>query len=189
MKRKACYEIRYIVTDVVSVPVSRLFKKSEAYRAAVGPGWGTVDWYSAANNYKAPVNRDKDDKTQVLFCDDDSSAVLYPRSGKEFSIFLDEAMLPKDFPKQSEVDAIITSDSCGFSFWQKDEGDINIFVTYDENGLIDTYRLDNWNGKPYDGETEILFSDLQSEYDYDHTSRAEIAGTYEYQKKMSGAAA
>ena len=39
-------EVRYIVTDVVSIPVFRLARKTEAYRQAVKPGWGTVEWYS-----------------------------------------------------------------------------------------------------------------------------------------------
>ena len=52
-------EVRYIVTDVVSIPVFRLVSKTEAYRQAVKPGWGTVEWYSAADGYKNPVDRDR----------------------------------------------------------------------------------------------------------------------------------
>jgi hypothetical protein len=53
---------------------------------ATRPGWGTVEWYSTINNYKAPVNCYKDDKTQVMYCDDDCSAVLYPKYGVEYVI-------------------------------------------------------------------------------------------------------
>jgi hypothetical protein len=170
---KASNETRYFVTDAVSIPVMRLRKKGEAYRMATGPGWGVVDT----------------DENRVLYCDEDASAVLYPEFGSEFVIAPYEEVNLKNAPKQSEVVAIIESNSCGYSFWQKDEGYIKIFVTYDKNGLIDTYRLDNWNGKPYDGETEISFSDLQSEYDHDNTNRAEITGTFEYEKKLNEAAA
>jgi hypothetical protein len=156
-------ELRYFVTDVVSIPVIRIAKKGEAYRMATGPGRGTVDWYGETNNYSLPVNRDKDDKSQVLYCDEDSSAVLYPKYGREYCIFPGEEINPKDFPKQAETGAIIISNSYGYSFWAKETSDVKIFVTYDENGLIDTCRLDNWNGKPYDGEIEISFCDLQRE--------------------------
>jgi hypothetical protein len=181
-------ETRYFVTDVVSVPVMRFAKKGKAYQAAISPGWGLVDWYSETNNYCQPVNRDKDDKSQVLYCDEDSSGVLYSRYGKEFCISSGEEIILKDAPKQAEVDAIIMSDSCGFSFWAKNESDVKIFVTYDEKGLIDSYRLDSWDGKPYDGETEISFSDLQSEEEHDKTDRAEIIGALEHQKAKGVAA-
>ena len=48
-------EIRYIVTDIVSIPVVRIAKKSEAYKDATKAGWGVVEWYSATNDYKTPV--------------------------------------------------------------------------------------------------------------------------------------
>jgi len=172
---KRINELRYFVTDVVSVPVIRMFRKGEAYRQATGDGWGTV-------------NSKIVDGKEVLYCDEDSYAVLYPMSGREFCISSGEEINLKDAPKQAEVDAIITSDSCGFAFWQKDEGDVKFFVTYDENGLIESYRLGNWSDKPYDEEKEITFNDLQSEEEHDKTDRAEIIGTFEYNKKLSGAA-
>jgi len=178
-------EVRYIVTDVVSIPVNRLVGKGDAYRTATGAGWGVVDWYSAVNNYTVPVNRDKDDKTQLLICDENTSAMLYSRCGHEFYIFPYEEINMKDIPRQAEVDAIIINDSCGYSFWEHEIGNVKIFVTYDENGLIDTYRLDNLTGKPCDDETEITFNDLQSEEDYDMISRADIPGTFEYNKKRT----
>jgi hypothetical protein len=178
-------ETRYIVTDVVSIPVIRARGKGEIYRMATVPGWGCVEWYSAENNYSAPVTHDKSDKTQQLSCDIDMSATLYPHCGAEFTIAPYEEINLKDAPSQSYTDAIIVSDSCGFTFWEKDNGDIKIFVTYDESGLIDSYRLDNWSGKPYDGETEITFEDLQSEYEHDTTDRAEIIGTFEHYRKTA----
>jgi hypothetical protein len=182
-------EVRYLVTDVVSIPVIRTVKKGEAYRNATVSGWGVVDWYSEINGYKVPVNRDKEDKTQVLYCDENSSAVLYPKYGREFVISPCEEVNLKDVPRQAEVDAMIFSDACGYSFWAKEPGDVKIFVTYDENGLIDTYRLDSWNGKPYDGEIEIPFCDLQSEDEYEKTNRAEIVGTLEHERKLKWIAA
>jgi hypothetical protein len=169
-------KLRYVITDVVSIPIMRLSKKGEAYRQAIGDGWGTVS-YEIVNGKK------------VAYCNEDSSAVLYPVCGKEFCIFPDEEINLKDAPKQAEVDAIITSDPCGYAFWAKDEGDVKIFVTYDENGLIDNFRLDNWSGKPYDGETEISFNDLQSEEEYDKTNRSDIIGTLEHERKLKEAAA
>jgi hypothetical protein len=182
-------ELYYFVTDIVSIPVSRTAKKGEAYKLATKPGYMLIDWYSETNNYSQPVSRDRDDKSQVLYCDDDSSGVLYPRYGKEFCISSGEEINLKDAPKQSEVDAIIISDSCGYTFWAKEESDVKIFVTYDDNGLIDSYRLDNWNGKPYDSEVEISITDLQSEEEHDKTDRAEIIGTLEYQRKLERATA
>lgn len=121
-------EVRYIVTDVVSIPVFRLASKTEAYRQAVKPGWGTVEWYSAADGYKNPVSRDRSDKTQQLVCDEDSSADLYTKNGGYFGISPYEGINTKEMPKQAECAAIIHSDSCGYDFWTED-GQIRIFVT------------------------------------------------------------
>lgn len=183
MKKKAT--CRYIVTDIASIPVCRLTGKFDAYRTATGAGWGVVEWYSPINNYSAPVNRDKSDKSQVMYCDEDSSATLYPRWGREYCISPYEEINLKNAPKQPETEAIIISDSCGFTFWEHEQGDVKIFVTYDENGLVDTYRFDNWTGKPYEGETEITFDDLQSEEEYDSISRVDIVGTLEYERSKS----
>jgi hypothetical protein len=144
-----------------------------------------VEWYSATNNYTTPVNRDKEDKTQSLYCDEDSSATIYSIYGREYTIFPYEEINLKDVPKQPEANAIIISDPCGWNFWENESGDVKIFVTYDENGLIDTYRLDNWTGKPYEGETEINFNDLQSQEEYETISRENIVGTFEYNKKIT----
>ena len=182
-------EVRYIVTDVVSIPVFRLVSKTEAYRQAVKPGWGTVEWYSAADGYKNPVSRDRSDKTQQLVCDEDSSADLYTKNGGYFGISPYEEINTKEMPKQAECAAIIHSDSCGYDFWTED-GQIRIFVTYDANGLIDSYRLEyGADVQPYDGETEIRFEDLyeRAEEDYRETYRAEIPGTVEYQHKQEAA--
>lgn len=182
-------EVRYIVTDVVSIPVFRLASKTEAYRQAVKPGWGTVEWYSAADGYKNPVSRDRSDKTQQLVCDEDSSADLYTKNGGYFGISPYEEINTKEMPKQAECAAIIHSDSCGYDFWTED-GQIRIFVTYDANGLIDSYRLEyGADVQPYDGETEIRFEDLYErvEEDYRETYRVEIPGTVEYQHKQEAA--
>lgn len=89
-------------------------------------------------------------------------------------------------PKQAECAAIITSDSCGLSFWAEDFSLIHIFVTYDENGLIDNYRVEYNDTTIYDGEVEISFDDLyeRAEEDYGDTYRAEIPGTVEYDHKL-----
>ena len=182
-------EVRYIVTDVVSIPVFRLARKTEAYRQAVKPGWGTVKWYSAADGYKNPVSRDRSDKTQQLVCDEDSSADLYTKNGGYFGISPYEEINTKEMPKQAACAAIIHSDSCGLDFWTED-GQIRIFVTYDVNGLIDSYRLEyGEDAQPYDGEMEIRFEDLyqQPEGDWKETYRAELPGTVEYQFKQEAA--
>ena len=189
-KNKKNYEFRFFVTDCVSVPVMRMARKGEAYKMAVGAGWGAVDWYSAINNYELPVNRDMTDTTQVLRCHEDYSAALYPchlkrGRGVEYSIVAYDNVNFREVPRQAETDTIIVSDPCGFSFWAKSDEDIKIFVIYDENGLIDTYRLEGWNGKPYDGETEIAFEDLQSEEDHNNIPRASIKGTFEYDRANS----
>jgi hypothetical protein len=173
--------IRYIVTDVVSIPVIRLGKKGDAYKYATKPGWGVVELYSAIDDYRFPVNRDSGDKTQVMYCDEDTSAIIYSRYGLEFVISPYEKINIKDAPSQSETEVITINNSGGFEFWEKHDGDVKIFVTYDENGLIDTYRFENWTGEPYDGETEISFHDLQSEEDFEKTKREDIIGTYEHE--------
>ena len=181
MRRKVI--TRYIVTDVVSIPVYRMMSKYEAYREATKDGWGVVNWYSATNNYRLPVNRDKSDKTQQLFCDEDTSAILYTKYGQEFYLSPNDEVIIKDIPSQSEVNTIIISGSYGFSFWTSKDTNIKIYVTYDENGLIDTYRIDTWNSRPYEDETEISFDDLQSYEEHEAISRADIFGTLEHAKK------
>ncbi len=84
MKKK--WEERYFVTAVASVPIYKGFSKTETYRQAAKPGWGTVEWYSAADGYKNPVTRDRNDKTQQLCCDEDCSADLYTKNGGYFGI-------------------------------------------------------------------------------------------------------
>ena len=174
-------EVRYIVTDVVSIPVYKLASKTEAYRQATAPGMGTVEWYSAADDYKNPVARDRSDKTQQLSCDEDSHADLYTKNGGYFGIYPYDEINVKEMPKQAEVETIIHADSCGYDFY----GPVKIFVTYDENGLIDTYRIEGKDEQPRDGETEIQFEDLyeRAEDDWDNTYRADIPGTLEYDRK------
>lgn len=42
-------EVRFIVTAVASIPVYKVFGKTEMYKQATKPGWSTVEWYSAAD--------------------------------------------------------------------------------------------------------------------------------------------
>ena len=171
MKKK--YEVRHIVTAVASIPVYKINGKTEAYKLAAKDGWGTV--YRDENN--------------ALVCDEDNSASLYTKNGGYFGIFPYEEINVKEMPKQAEVAAIIYSDSCGFTFWAEDFNQIHIFVTYDENGLVDTYRVEYGDSPIYDGEMEIRFEDLyqQPEGDWKETYRAEIPGTVEYQRKQEAA--
>ena len=188
MKKKD--ETRYFVTAVASVPVYKSASKTEMYRMATKPGWGAVEWYSAADDYKNPVARDRSDKTQQLCCDEDTSASLYTKNGGYFGIFPYEEINVKEMPKQAACAAIIYSDSCGYSIWAEDFNQIHIFVTYDVNGLIDSYRVEyGEDAQPCDGETEIRFEDLyqQPEGDWKETYRAEIPGTVEYQHKQEAA--
>jgi hypothetical protein len=137
-------EMRYFITNVVAIPVLRIAKKSDAYKQATKPSWGVVDTDSDGN----------------LFCDEDSHAILINKYGQSNLIYPYETLNPKEFYKQIECQVIIQGDSCGFSFWEKEEGDVKFFVTYDENGFIDTYRLAYWAEKPYDNEVEIKFKEL-----------------------------
>ena len=184
MKKK--WEVRYFVTAVASVPVYKAYSKTETYKQAAKPGWGTVEWYSAADGYKNPVARDRSDKTQQLCCDEDCSADLYTKNGGYFGIHAYEEIDTKEMPKQAECAAIILSDSCGLTFWAEDFSQIHIFVSYDENGLIDTYRVEYGDSPVYDGEVEISFDDLyqRAEEDWKETYRAELPGTVEYQFKQ-----
>ena len=184
MKKKD--ETRYFVTSVASVPVYKVASKTEMYRMATKPGWGAVEWYSAADGYKNPVARDRSDKTQQLCCDEDTSASLYTKNGGYFGIFPYEEINAKEMPKQAEVAAIIYSDSCGYSVWAEDFNQIHFFVTYDENDLIDSYRVEYGDSPIYDGEVEVAFEDLfqQPEGDWRETYRAELPGTVEYQFKQ-----
>ena len=169
MKKK--YEVRHIVTAVASIPVYKINGKTEAYKLAAKDGWGTV--YRDENN--------------ALVCDEDNSASLYTKNGGYFGIFPYEEINVKEMPKQAACAAIIYSDSCGYSIWAEDFNKIHIFVTYDVNGLIDSYRVEyGEDAQPCDGETEIRFEDLyqQPEGDWKETYRAEIPGTVEYQRKQ-----
>ncbi|HEY5588867.1 MAG TPA: hypothetical protein VIK86_07930 [Candidatus Paceibacterota bacterium] len=141
--KKTC-ECRYFVTDIVAVPIVKLYRKSEAYRQATIDGWGVV--YT--------------DKDNELVCDEDSYAILIPQCGQQSLIFPYNELNKKEWLKQEECIAIIQGDSCGFSFWEKEKGDIQIFVTYDENRLIDSYRITDWTDKPYDNEILIDFESL-----------------------------
>ena len=171
MKKK--WEVRYFVTAVASIPVYKAYSKTETYRQAAKDGWGTV--YRDENN--------------ALVCDEDCSASLYTKNGGYFGIFPYEEINTKEMPKQAACAAIIVSDSCGFTFWAEDFNQIHIFVTYDENGLVDTYRVEYGDSTIYDGETEISFEDLyqQAEEDWRETYRAELPGTVEYQRKQEAA--
>ena len=171
MKKK--WEVRYFVTAVASIPVYKAYSKTETYRQAAKDGWGTV--YRDENN--------------ALVCDEDCSASLYTKNGGYFGIFPYEEINTKEMPKQAACAAIIVSDSCGFTFWAEDFNQIHIFVTYDENGLVDTYRVEYGDSPIYDGEMEIRFEDLyqQPEGDWKETYRAEIPGTVEYQRKQEAA--
>ena len=168
MKKK--WEVRYFVTAVASVPVYKAYSKTETYRQAAKDGWGTV--YRDENN--------------ALVCDEDCAADLYTKNGGYFGIRSCDEIITKEMPKQAECAAIIVSDSCGFTFWAEDFSQIHIFVTYDENGLIDAYRVEFGDTPVYDGEVEISFDDLyeRAEEDYRETYRAEIPGTVEYQFKQ-----
>ena len=171
MKKK--WEVRYFVTAVASIPVYKAYSKTETYRQAAKDGWGTV--YRDENN--------------ALVCDEDNSASLYTKNGGYFGIFPYEEINVKEMPKQAACAAIITTDSCGVNFWAEDFNQIHIFVTHDENGLVDTYRVEYGDSPIYDGEMEIRFEDLyqQPEGDWKETYRAEIPGTVEYQRKQEAA--
>ena len=168
MKRK--YETRYFVTDVASIPVVRVYGKTEMYRQAAKDGWGVV--------YR--------DETNTLVCDEDSSANFYTKNGGYYGLSGNDEVIAKELPKQPECAAIIVSDSCGFTFWAEDFSQIHFFVTYDENGLIDSYRVEYGDSPIYDGEVEVAFEDLfqQPEGDWRETYRAELPGTVEYQFKQ-----
>ena len=168
MKKK--WEERYFVTAVVSVPIYKAYSKTETYRKAAKDGWGTVSR----------------DENNALVCDEDCAADLYTKNGGYFGIRSCDEIITKEMPKQAECAAIIVSDSCGFTFWAEDFSQIHIFVTYDENGLIDTYRVEYGDSPVYDGEVEISFDDLyqRAEDDWKETYRAELPGTVEYQFKQ-----
>ena len=168
MKKK--WEVRYFVTAVASIPVYKAYSKTETYRQAAKDGWGTV--YRDENN--------------ALVCDEDCSASLYTKNGGYFGIFPYEEINAKEMPKQAEVAAIIYSDSCGYSVWAEDFNQIHFFVTYDENDLIDSYRVEYGDSPIYDGEVEVAFEDLfqQPKGDWRETYRAELPGTVEYQFKQ-----
>ena len=170
MKKK--WEVRYIVTAVASIPVYKAYSKTETYRQAAKDGWGTV--YRDENN--------------ALVCDEDCSASLYTKNGGYFGIFPYEEINTKELPKQAACAAIITTDSCGVNFWAEDFNQIHIFVTYEESGLVDTFRVEyGEDAQPYDGEMEIRFEDLVAAEAWEEAYREEIPGTVEYQRKQEAA--
>lgn len=122
MKTKS--ETRCFATDVASIPVIRVYSKTEMYRQAAKDGWGVV--------YR--------DKTNTLICDEDSSANFYTKNGGYYGIYGNDEVNTKKMPKQAACAAIITTDSCGFSVWAEDFSQIHFFVTYDANGLVDSCK-------------------------------------------------
>lgn len=168
-------EVRYIVTATVSIPVMRLSSKTEAYKQATKPGWGVVDWEGTG-------------KEKALVCDGDCNADIYTKDGGYFGISPYEEVNTKEMPKQADVEAIIIRNSDADIFWTK--GQIRVFVTYDENGLIGTWRIVyGADAMPYGGETELTFEDLYKSEgpEWDESYRAEIPGTIEYQSKQESA--
>ncbi len=138
-------ECRYIITDIVAIPIVRINKKSEAYRQVTSDGWGIV--------YK--------DQNDILICDEDSHGVLVNSYGKQCCIFPYEELKPKEWFKQAECNVILQGDSCGFSFWEKEKGLVKIYITKDENGNIDNYRITDWTDNIiYDNEELIEFEEL-----------------------------
>lgn len=128
------------------------------------------------------------DENNALVCDEDCSANLYTKNGGYFGIFPYEEINTKEMPKQAACAAIITTDSCGVNFWAEDPSQIHIFVTYEESGLVDTFRVEyGEDAQPYDGETEISFEDLVAAEAWEEAYRAEIPGTVEYQHKQEAA--
>lgn len=168
MKKK--YETRYFVTDVASIPVVRVYGKTEMYRQAAKDGWGVV--------YR--------DETDTLICDEDSSANFYTKNGGYYGLSGNDEVNTKELPKQPECAAIIVSDSDGFSIWAEDFSQIHFFVIYDTNGLVDSYRVEYGDSPIYDGEVEIAFENLyeRADEDWQETYRAELPGTVEYQFKQ-----
>jgi len=182
MKMK--YETRYLVTECVSVPVSRQPLKGNMYQYTTRPGWGTVEVYSATDNYETPRSKDANDTTQKMLGCPDTSTTFYTFSGYSYTVAEGDEMVYAEVPKQAHTCLIIVSDPCGYTFWTQKDEYLQIFVTYDENGLIDSYRLASWIDSPYDGEVAIAFPDLQSEEDYQNIRRDTIVGTLEYNRKL-----
>ena len=170
-KIKKQWEVRYFVTAVASVPVYKAYSKTETYRQAAKDGWGTV--YRDENN--------------ALVCDEDCAADLYTKNSGYFGIRPYEEIATKEMPKQAACAAIIVSDSGGFTVWAEDFSKVHIFVSYDENGLIDNYHVEYDDVTIYDGEVEISFDDLYErvEEDFRETYWAEIPGTVEYSFKLA----
>jgi len=138
-------EVRYIVTDIVAIDVIRINNKSEAYLQATAHGWGVVDI----------------DENGTFFCDEDSRAILVNNQGEQRFISPYTELNRKEWFKQAECSVILQSDSCGYSFWEKEKGLVKIFVTRNENGLIESFRLVDWTENSlYEDEEEITFEDL-----------------------------
>ena len=139
-------ETRYLVTDIVAIPITKNYLKSDIYREATGDGWGTVYTTNSSDE---------------LICSNDNSATLINAYGKQYCICPYEELNPKEWFKQAECKAIITTNDCGDSFYEAENGLIKIYVSYDENGFIDTWRLADWTETAiYDNEIQINFEDL-----------------------------
>ena len=145
---KNIYDTRYLDCDGTWIPIQKILKKSEAYRAATGPGWGTVDT----------------DKDRTWFCDEDSHAILVDKFGKYTFISPYEELNPKTWPKQAECAAILLGNGNGDMFFEQEKGLVRICVTRNSDGIIVGFRLSDWTeGAPYEGEELIEFEDLPGE--------------------------
>jgi hypothetical protein len=162
------FEMRYIRTSVVDIGVCRHRYKGEMYKEAFKNGWGALDT----------------DKDGARYCDEDTSVEWWDKDGKGGCIGAGERVERGTVPKQADLAAVIVTGSGGWSFWAQDMSWITFFGTLDENSLFESFRLDRWDGKPFDGdgEIEVKWEQLDTEEIVNLFKRHTVIGTAEHDR-------
>lgn len=155
----------HIVTSVASIPVIVTNAKGEIYKMATRPEWGALLRDGEGN----------------LFVDEDTSVDIYTKTGEYIGLYPGEIIQRKDIPKQSDCAAIVYSDAFGFTVWAEDLCKVKAYISIDESGLADCYRIE-YENKAHEGEKEVNLSDLYHPCaeDYACEYRKTIPGTIEY---------
>lgn len=159
-------ELRDIVTSVACIQCVKCTGKTKMYKECTSDGYTGIQQFN--------------DGTYGVM--DDVSITFYLKNGDVFCVGSCDIIHKKsELPKQADVAAILLDDECGFTFWEEKSDLFRFYVTYDENGLIDEYRIEgpDDNGIIYDDEVMLMYSDLPFDEDI---NRYQIIGTIEYEQ-------
>lgn len=147
-------ENRAIVTDCGWIQCIKYASKTKMYEECTSAGYNGIQKFN--------------DGTYGVM--NDVIVTFYLKNGDIFSVDPCDIIHKKsELPKQADVAAILHEQEWGFTFWEEKPNMFRVYVTYDENGFIDEYRveMENDTGIIYDNETMVLYSELPLTDDVD----------------------